>query len=101
MIVIGDTAEETPLEIQLAVAQQINQPVSKKNELCRTIEFYNQRYNKLATAKEKIEEEKVKLTSNVKQYRRAVINLTLEVEGLTPKVLRGQILASAVLGMFL
>jgi hypothetical protein len=101
VIVIGDTTEETPLEIQLTVAQQTNQPVSKKSELCRTIELYNQRYNKLATAKERVEEEKVKLTSNIKQYRRAMINLTLEVEGLTPKVLRGQILAFVVLGMFL
>jgi predicted RNase H-like nuclease (RuvC/YqgF family) len=80
--VIGDTIEETISEVQNATNQSSGEPLSRESAVYRAMELSIQRVQKLVADKKKWPEEKVQLTTDVERNKRAMLNMTLKLEGM-------------------
>ena len=62
--------------------QQATITLSRETELVRTLDLFCKRYTLLANSKKCVDEENVKMAADLEQKKRALVNLTLETEGL-------------------
>jgi hypothetical protein len=82
VIVIGDTIEETISAVQNAPNQSSGALLSRESAVYKAIELSTQRVKKLVADKKKWSEEKVQLTADVERNKRAMLSMTLEMEGM-------------------
>jgi predicted RNase H-like nuclease (RuvC/YqgF family) len=82
VIVIGDTIEETISAVQNATNQSNGALLSRESAVYRAMELSTQRVKKLVADKKKWSEEKVQLTADVERNKRAMLSMTLEMEGM-------------------
>ena len=64
------------------MVQQATTTLSREMELVQTLNIFGKRYTFLANSKNRVEEENVKMAADLELKRCALINLTLETEGL-------------------
>jgi hypothetical protein len=82
VIVIGDTIEETISAVQNVTNQSSGTLLSRESAVYRAMELSTQRVKKLVADKKKWSEEKVQLTADVERNKRAMLSMTLEMEGM-------------------
>jgi predicted nucleic acid-binding Zn-ribbon protein len=82
VIVLGDTLEETISAVQTTVQQKSGEFLSKESAIYRAMELSTHRIQKMMATKQTMEEEKVKLTADVERSKRAMLTMTLEMEGM-------------------
>jgi predicted nucleic acid-binding Zn-ribbon protein len=82
VIVLGDTIEETISAIQNTVHQKNGEYINKESAIYQAMELSACQIEKLITGRKTMEEEKVKLTADVQRNKRAILAMTLELEGM-------------------
>ena len=64
------------------MVQQSTIAMTRKTELVRILDVFGKRYTKLANSEKCVDKESMKMAAELEQKKRAMINLTLKLEGL-------------------
>ena len=80
--VVSTSTEDVLQKARQSVVQQATTAMSRETELVQILDVFGKKYTFLANSKKHMEEENVKMAVDLELKKRALVNLTLEIERL-------------------